>query len=270
MRCEEETGVKIRFPMDDCMILAFVGWLISVRKVSATSMKKYLSGLRTLHLRNGFMPGNLRPDIVNAIIKGREQENNKGKVPRLAMTLPVMKLLKSLITNSGRSLESKRMLWAVCCLSFHGSFRTHELLSRDQESFDPTSTLLGKDVRLVETTIGGVKEEILVVHLKSPKEDYLSNGVNVELFSTGTFSCPVEAWKKWRALIKGSLNPTKPAFRLQNGRCMTGAIFNKEIKSFLGEYIDYDHGRYLSHSFRAGMASMMAQAGYRDEEIMRQ
>ena len=37
-------------------------------------------------------------------------------------------------------------------------------------------------------------EEILVFHLKNPKEDSLRKGVNVELFSTGTFTCPVEAW----------------------------------------------------------------------------
>ena len=34
--------------------------------------------------------------------------------------------------------------------------------------------------------------------------------------------------------------------------------------------INYDENKYLSHSFRAGLASMMAAAGYRDEEIMRQ
>ena len=95
-RCEADTRVKIRFPMDDRMILAYVGWLMSVRKVSAASIKKYLSALRTVHLKNGYLPRNLRPDIINIIIKGREQEDHKEKVPRLTMTLPVLKLLKKL------------------------------------------------------------------------------------------------------------------------------------------------------------------------------
>ena len=129
---------------------------------------------------------------------------------------------------------------------------------------------MGQDVKLVKTKIDGVEEEILVVHLKSPKEEKLSQGVKVELFANGTFSCPVKAWKSWRALLKGSACPTKPVFRYPNGLCFTGASFNKNLKSLLGKYFNYDEGRYLSHSFRAGVASAMAQAGYSDEIIMRQ
>ena len=51
---------------------------------------------------------------------------------------------------------------------------------------------------------------------------------------------------------------------------MTGKQFNKDIKSVLGKIINYDENKYLSHSFRAGLASMMAASGYSDEEIMRQ
>ena len=51
---------------------------------------------------------------------------------------------------------------------------------------------------------------------------------------------------------------------------MTGSLFNKDIKFFLERYINYDSGKYLSHSFRAGIASMMALAGYGDEDIMQQ
>ena len=51
---------------------------------------------------------------------------------------------------------------------------------------------------------------------------------------------------------------------------MTGNLFNKELKALLGKYVNYDEKKYLSHSFRSGFASMMASAGYSDEEIMRQ
>ena len=113
-------------------------------------------------------------------------------------------------------------------------------------------------------------EEILVFHLKNPKEDHLRKGVNVELFSTGTFTCPVEAWSKWRKLTKCRQASMKPVFRQEDGKCMTGAIFNTELKKLLGKYIDYNKSMFLSHSFRAGFASMMASAGYSDQEIMRQ
>ena len=123
---------------------------------------------------------------------------------------------------------------------------------------------------MVKSVVGGVQEEFLVVHLKSLKEHVLSKGVNVEMFSTGTFSCPVEAWKKWKGVSKIRIIATKPIFRFPDGKCLTGVVFNKIIKSLLGQYINYDEGIFLSHSFMAGMASMMALLGYKDSDIMRQ
>ena len=252
------------------MILVYVGWLLTVRKVSSATISQYISGLRVAHLKNGVLPQNLRPDILKMILKGQEHVDKENKIPRLAMTIPVMKLLKKLITLSNMTLDKKRLLWAISCISFHGSFRIHELLSRDETKFDATTTLLGKDVRLIEVEIDGEMEEILTIHLKNPKEDNLHLGVTVELFATKTFSWPVAAFKKWRNVTKAKPTLTKPIFCQGNGNCMTGALFNRSIKSLLGKYIDYDQGKYLSHSFRAGIASMMAAAGYPDTEIMRQ
>ena len=84
-RCEIDTGVRMRFPMDDRMILAFVGWLLTVRKVGAASVRQYLSGLRTIHLKNGYLPGNLRPELVKSIIKGQEQQQSRIKMSTLTL-----------------------------------------------------------------------------------------------------------------------------------------------------------------------------------------
>ena len=226
------------------MVLAFVGWLISKRKVSAGTISQYLSGLRVIHLKKGVWPGSLRPEIVKSILKGHEQEVLKRRIPRLAMTMPIMNLLKKLLTKSKMELSKKRLVWAICCLALHGSFRIHELLAREELQFDPTSALLGKDVRKLK--------------------------VKIELISTGTLTCPVAAWEKWQSASKLRIEPLKPVFRLDNGKCMTGASFNKILKDLLCKYINYEEKKFLSHSFRAGFASMMAEAGYKDEEIMRQ
>ena len=148
-KCEVETGVKMTFPMDDRMILTYVGWLMVSRKVSSASINQYISGLRVAHLKHGVMPINLRPAIVAAILKGKENEENAAgnKIPRLAMTMSVMKLLKALLAASELALSKKRLVWAISCLAFHGSFRIHELLSRDAHTYEPKSTLLGCNVR---------------------------------------------------------------------------------------------------------------------------
>ena len=46
---------------------------------------------------------------------------------------------------------------------------------------------------MVKATVGGEIEDFLVVNLKSPKEEGLGSGVNVELFATGTFSRPISS-----------------------------------------------------------------------------
>ena len=100
--------------------------------------------------------------------------------------------------------------------------------------------------------VEGKQEEILMIFLRSPKEDRLRAGVRVELFSTGTFSCPVSAWTKWKIVSRIVDCPTKPVFRLNTGTCFTGRLFNLAVKSMLGKVINYDEKKYLSHSFRAG------------------
>ena len=261
-RCERDTGVKIEFPMTHRMQLAYFGWLMKVRNVSSATMDQYASGLRVAHLKRGVFPPNLRPDIVKAIIKGRNNDELLAKkAPRLAMTNNVMRLLKLSIKRSAFALERKRLIWAVSCKAYRGSFRIHELLSRKVSEYDPSNTLLGCDVSLQTAEIEGVVETYLMVHLKSPKEDKLRKGVNVELFRTGTLTCPVDAYLKYRALSKVALSKDAPLFRLESGGCYTGNQFNKDIKSLLGQHVNYDEKRYLSHSFRAGYASSMAAAG---------
>ena len=56
--------------------------------------------------------------------------------------------LRLAIRKSTWDIEKKRLVWAVCCLAFNGSFRVHELLSRETRSYDPTSTLLRRDITL--------------------------------------------------------------------------------------------------------------------------
>ena len=104
-------------------------------------------------LRMGSCQEFYRPDLIKAIVRGHAQTQSKTKVPRLPMTIPVMKLPKKLLTKSKMNMGKKRLLWAISCLAFHGSFRIHELLSRSETSYDFSTTLLGADVRVVNTKV---------------------------------------------------------------------------------------------------------------------
>ena len=65
--------------------------------------------------------------------------------------------------------------------------RIHEVLARDQSTYDPMATLLVRDVVVQNMKEDGKTIEFLTVHLKAPKEQKLSTGVKVELFATDSF-----------------------------------------------------------------------------------
>lgn len=103
------------------------------------------------------------------------------------------------------NLEKKRLVWAVVTMAFNGSFRVHELLSRDPHKFDPSSTL------------------------KSPKERRLKMGVAVDVFPTASYLCPVAAYGKYLLSLDRSLPQDGPAFLTSRRTGYTGTSFNHDL-----------------------------------------
>ena len=54
---------------------------------------------------------------------------------------------------------------------------------------------------------------------------------------------------------------------MSDGTGYTGRMFNNNLKHFLKDKVDLSQGPIMSHSFRAGLATMMAKAGCSDKEI---
>ena len=270
--CAMDTGRCASFPLAPADVLTFLAWLIN-RNIKASTVQVYLSGLRMSHITRGCFGITIYEDIISHMVRGLKQrdlvrDKIVGKVGRLPVTMDILTKLKVAIRKSDWDMAKKRLVWAVCCLAFNGSFRVHELLSRETRSFDPTSTLLKKDVTVSACQDGGIRTEVLQVYLKSPKEARLSDGVMVDLFSTSSFFCPVVAYKKYVASLPFMLEDNSPLFRSSSGVGYTGAGFNADLKVLLRGQVDYSKGKITSHSFRAGLATEMAKLGYADQDIM--
>ena len=111
------------------------------------------------------------------------------------------------------------MIWSVATLAFSGGFRIHELLSRERLSFDPTVTLLGKDVVLNGTD----KNPHLQILLNTQKSDRVGKNEVVEVFGTDNFFCPIKAYKKYTKYVaKISFSAQKPVCRIHDGKSYTG------------------------------------------------
>ena len=272
IRCEKEMKVKLRFPFGDREVLTYIGWLMTHRKVAVKTIEKYLAGIRLAHIKEGYNVPILRPDIVKVILTGLGQKENieirlGNKAERLPVTLSVLELIRHELKKESWSVEKKRLILTVCCMAFFGSFRIHELLAKEKMEFDQQTTLLGNNL-----TIENWKEKdskVMKIWLKSPKELRKGSGVMVEIFSTNNHLCPIRAYEKWRSISKVAKTSMKPVFRKEDGTNYTGKEFNADLKKLLSKHLDYNKGKILSHSFRSGLATMMAQCGYSDEEIMR-
>ena len=132
--------------------LTFVAWMMEERKIKSTSIEKYLSGLRMIHITQGFDVPCLREPIIKLILTGkknwdniREKLNSKSK--RDPVTYEMMTFFKKTLISMPWSPRKKILFWAIITLAWNGSFRIHELLSKEAKSFDPTVTLLWKDIK---------------------------------------------------------------------------------------------------------------------------
>ena len=271
-RCQDETGTLMTFPLTNQNVIRFIHWLFESRKVSSSTVNSYLAGLRQLHLVNGVEIPLLRPPIVAQLLEGKKNvevilARQGRKQKRLPVTLNVMKLLKSEIKRTDRSQVDKALLWAVCTIAFNGCLRIHELLARKETEFDPEFTLLNRDIIMKQIIVSKTETTVLQIRLKSPKEDRIGKDKIIHIYQSNGIICPIKAYRRWDKL-RADRNPSTPVFRMGNGRCLTGRRFNKFLKEFLGKHIDYRQGKITSHSFRAGMATLLGQIGFSDEDIM--
>ena len=253
--------------MDKKGVLVYIGWLLGTRGVKGTTVESYLSGLRMAHLAKGYDIPCLRPDVVKSIICGSKNmsaiEDRAGSKPtRLPITLDMLKLLKHELNDLKESNTFKRMTWAIACLMFFGAFRVHEILSRKPDSFDPDFTCLYEDIQI--HSIGGIKT--VQILLKSPKENRVGNKVIVDVYENGSQCCPVTALEKLQARGPRS-KEGKPAFMLESGKAYTGALLNSTLKKCLGKHVAPEKGHITSHSFRSGLASMLGNLGFSDEDV---
>ena len=110
---------------------------------------------------------------------------------------------------------------------------------------------------------------VILIDLKSTKESH-GRSVRVELFANGTKSCSVIAYKKLLQFWGHGKNWNIPLMTKKDGSLVSGREFNKLLTPLTFNIIKPNGKRILSHSFRSGIPTLMARAGYQDYEIQRQ
>jgi hypothetical protein len=266
-KCETDTSEDMSIPLNQRKILIFIDWLVRVRKVKASTINSYLAGIRQLHVVTGLEPPNLRSSLVKLVLKGIENRDGIHKrqrkfVGRLPMTMNMMLVFKNTIVNSEFSRHDKKLLWAVATVAFAGAFRIGEILSKHESTFDPDFTLLTQDVSWSRDSSN---KTVIHVCLKCPKESKSAAPTIVDIYQNEGALCPVKAFFMWHKLRHRKIDA--PLFRLENGTPLTGEKLNSIMSKLLGPYTDSSVGSFNTHSFRIGLASMLGNLGFSDEEV---
>ena len=179
------------------------------------------------------------------------------------MTPDLLLVLKKKLRLMNWSMEKKRLVWCVATWSFMGALRGSEILPESRTSFNEDQTLLGRDV-LVELING---EPAIVLSLKCTKEKRQPNSTSViELYKVDRWFCPVDAFRKLLQQRKKVPERNQPLF-MMGGIGYTKQMFNEDLKILFADVIDYSKHRIQTHSFRSGLTTFLARAGFTEDEL---
>ena len=258
------------FPFDQTKTLLFICYYIQKGHLTST-IEGYLSGIRQEHLVRGWDVPCLRPSLVKSLLTGnRNLTKLTGKgLDRVAVEPADLVKMKQNIKGLHGTTFDKRLIYTTMLLLFYGSLRVHEVLSENATGYDPFSTLTWSDIRESRLKVNGKQVSLLILSIKSPKEAK-GKTVTVEIFENKTSTCPVQAFRQLKRMLPPKASNSWPFSTKANGLLLTGKEFNSLLKD-ISVGINKGPGRVIrSHSFRAGIPTLMARAGYPDNEIQRQ
>ena len=235
-RMEQLHGVPFtELPWTAEIMAAFVA-AGSQEGLAHTSVKCYLSQVRTLHNLNGFNPPG-ETSVVRWLLTGMANIRVREK-RRIAISPSLLRILKLRLRSSNLEVKEKLLLWALFTCLFFGAFRVSELCSHAANQHGDT-TLTWSDVQW--STEENHEEASLIFNLKSPKEVSGSGRVRVEIFGCQEANiCPILAFRTWRRRSELQIVSQNPVFQFESGKNITGEYINKTLRKLLHADVDYD------------------------------
>ena len=241
-------------PTTEKILCNFVTFL-AYEGLSHSSIRVYLSGVRSLHIFEGFPLWEKSQKLI--LIMKAIQSQGKPPQKKLPITLDVLlKLFGSTIFPKGYQGLLYR---AVCSLLFFGGMRRGELIVKNSYNYKVDLSLysitvysshIQVNLKRTKTTIHGLSfslpcmlpDEVLCGH------------------------CDFIAFYTERLKIQPK-GINAPLFVNTDGTLFCYDQFLKQLKSLL-MFVGLDPGMYSGHSFRAGLATQAGMKGLSDYQIL--
>ena len=227
---------------DKWTLCLFVSFLAD--SIQHSSIKVYLSAVRSLHNEQGFPDPLLNCWQLQRVLRGVKRSQGSLAARRLPIT---DSLLLVIYWALDLNIFYHCAFWAACMLGYFGFLRAAEFTVPNLASFSPASHLSVADIAvdLLQSPT------CLHVQIKASKMDLFRQGCHIHIGLGRAPLCAVQALLAYLSL-RG--NVPGPLFLLANGQPLSHLILTdwlRQIFSTVGE------GNFPSHSFRI-RATMVA------------
>ena len=221
-----------------------------------SSIKVYLSAIRSLHIEQGCADPLLNCLMLQRVVKGiKRVQGCPSTAPRLPVSPEILQIVQSALSFSS---FDDCMFWAACTLAYFGFLRSAEFTVPSLDKFDPGLHLSVEDFSVDSP----VAPSYLRVRIKSSKTDPFRQGCFIYIGRGSSSICAVRAVLHHLSL-RG--NRSGPLFMLHTGQPLTRQLVTARLRSIL--HSAGLPGNYSSHSFRIGAATRAAKMGIPDHLI---
>jgi hypothetical protein len=221
--------------------------------LKASSIKVYLSGIRSLHIKNGFTNPLTNCLRLEQILRGIKRVQGLEQRLCCPITVTILRRIHTLI-NCHSYHDS--MLWAACCVGFLGFLHSGKFTTN--ETYDSQIHLSLSDISVDQRS----NPTVILLHIKASKTDQFRAGHVLRIGISNTPICAVQAVMHYLHFRGG--NPG-PLFIHESGKPLTRdnlIAWLRDAMAHLGI-----KGNYSGHSFRIGAATTTASVGIPDHLI---
>jgi len=240
-------------PADEWTLCLFAIFL--AKRIQHSSIKVYLSGVRALHIEQGF------PDpLANYLCLQRVVRSIKRcQGSSSSFHLPITDDLMLLIWQSlDLHLPDHLMFWAACSLAYFGFLHTSEFTVPSLASFSTSLHLRVQDIAADSLSAPACMR----VKIKGSKTDPFRKGAFIHIGLGRPPLCAVHSVMTYLA-SRGDV--PGPLFLFQNGQPLSRALLMDWLRQILASV--NIPGNFFSHSFRIRAATVAARNGVPDHLI---
>ena len=240
-------------PADEWTLFLFVFFLAA--RIQHSSIKVYLSGVRALHIEQGFPDPLANCLRLQRVVRGIKRSQGSSSSPRLPITDDLMLVIwRSLDLR----LPDHLMFWAACSLGYFGFLRASEFTVPSLASFSPSYHLGVQDIAVDSPSA----PSCMRLRIKGSKTDPFRKGTFIHI---GLGRPPLCAVHSVLSYLTRRGDVPGPLLLFQNGQPLSRALLMDWLRQILASA--NIPGNFSSHSLRIGAATVAARNGVSDHLI---